>query len=111
METLLAWTIGLLFALSIYLFLQRSIVRVVMGAIILSQVANLFIFECGRLVKGHIPILKDPNGLTNDFANPLPQALILTAIVISFAILSFALVLIYKTTSTLKSDDMNDLAE
>lgn len=108
METLLAITSGVLFAASFYLLLKRNLLRFVIGLIMLSNAANLLIFTMGRLEPEHPPIIPyDAHVPPEPFANPLPQALILTAIVISFGLLAFALVLVYRnyrTTLTLDVD-------
>ena len=108
MEVLLALTSGVLFAASIYLLLRRNLLRFIVGLIILSNAVNLLIFVMGRLTQAHPPII--PHGEhvpPSPYANPLPQALILTAIVISFGLLAFTLVLVYRnyqTTGTLDVD-------
>ena len=108
METLLALTSGVLFAASFYLLLRRNLLRFVVGLIMLSNAVNLLIFTMGRLTQANPPII--PHGQevpSAPYANPLPQALILTAIVISFGLLAFTLVLIYRNyqvTDTLDVD-------
>jgi multicomponent Na+:H+ antiporter subunit C len=101
METLLAFVIGGLVAVSIYLLMRRDLVRKVIGIVILSNAVNLLIFTLGRVTQGASPLIPStakvpPEGI----ANPLSQALILTAIVIGFGMLSFALVLLYRTQQT-----------
>lgn len=112
MEVLLAFVIGSLFAASVFLMLKRNLVRVVLGVLILSNAVNLLIFTLGRLTRGAPPLI-DANETVAaaGIANPLPQALILTAIVIGFGLFAFALVLIYryyKETHNLDSDNMTD---
>ena len=92
MELLLAIIIGALFAGGIYMLLRRSIVKLVVGLILLGHGANLLIFLMGRLTPGQTPLV--PAGATQPsvpFADPLPQALVLTAIVIGVAVLALAL--------------------
>lgn len=112
MEVLLAFVVGTLFACSIYLLLKRSLVRVVLGVLILSNAVNLLIFTLGRLTRGAPPLIaSDATVAAAGIANPLPQALILTAIVIGFGLFAFTLVLIYryyKETQNLESDKMID---
>lgn len=110
METLLALLIGILVAASVYLMLARNVLRFLFGLVLLSNAANLTIFAAGRLTRAAPPLVPDglsaPAGLV---ANALPQALILTAIVISFGLLAFALALIfrvYQELGTLDSDEM-----
>jgi multicomponent K+:H+ antiporter subunit C len=81
MEALLASTIGLLTACGLYLTLRLRSFPVIVGLSLLSYAVNLFLFASGRIAVGLPPILsKDAAG----YADPLPQALVLTAIVISF---------------------------
>lgn len=81
MEALVASTIGLMTAIGVYLILRRSSFPVILGLAMLSYAVNLFIFASGRLAIGLPPILtKGAEGHTD----PLTQALVLTAIVISF---------------------------
>ena len=112
MEILLSIIVGVLFAASIYLMLKRSLVRVVIGVLILSNAVNLSIFTMGRLTRGAPPLIgADATVAEAGVANALPQALILTAIVIGFGLFAFALVLIYRyylETENLRSDEMND---
>ncbi len=112
MEVVLALLVGILVATSVYLMLGRNLLRFVFGLVLLSNAANLTIFASGRLVRENPPLV--PNGLSAPpelVANALPQALILTAIVIGFGLLAFALALMlraYRTLGTLNSDEMRD---
>jgi multicomponent Na+:H+ antiporter subunit C len=112
MEILLAFVVGTLIAASIYLMLKKNLVRVVIGVLILSNAINLLIFTMGRLTRGAPPLIaSDASVAAVGIANPLPQALILTAIVIGFGLFAFALGLIYryyKETQNLESDEMLD---
>lgn len=110
METALAFLIGLLVAASVYLMLARSILRFLFGLILISNAANLLIFAAGGLTTGRPPLIAEgavaPAG---EVANALPQALVLTAIVIGFGLFAFALVLAwraYTELGTLYSDEM-----
>jgi multicomponent Na+:H+ antiporter subunit C len=110
MELLLAITIGVLVATSVYLMLDRNVLRFVFGLVLLSNAVNLLIFASGRLTAGAPPLIDEgayaPTGVV---ANALPQALVLTAIVIGFGLLAFALALVYRTYMTLgtvNSDEM-----
>lgn len=108
METLLAFVIGGLVAVSVYLLLRRDLVRNVIGIVILSNAVNLLLFTLGRVTQGQSPLI--PSGASlpvEGSANPLSQALILTAIVIGFGMLSFALVLLrrlYHNTGSVDAD-------
>ena len=110
MEALLAIAIGVLVAASVYLMLARYVLRFIFGLVLISNAANLTIFVAGRLTPGAPPLIAEGNvAPVGDVANALPQALVLTAIVIGFGLFSFALVLVfraYTTLGTLYSDDM-----
>lgn len=110
MDTLLSITVGVLYACGLFLMLRRNLVKFIIGLALLSHGANLLIFTAGGLVIGHPPILRGEEGAQPPLtADPLPQALILTAIVISFAVLAFALVLLLRAYRTTGTDDLNDL--
>ncbi len=81
MEILVASAIGVLTATGVYLILRLRAFPVILGTAILSYAVNIFLFAAGRLTINAPPIL-DPN--MQNYADPLPQALVLTAIVISF---------------------------
>lgn len=93
MSWILALAIGSIIAAGIYLALSRSALRVVIGISLIGSAANLLLFTAGRVGKGVAPVI--PAGQTEiaNAANPLPQALVLTAIVIGFALTCFSLVL------------------
>jgi multicomponent Na+:H+ antiporter subunit C len=86
-----------LFASSVYLLLSPSILRLVLGVFVLSNATHLLIFVAGRLTEGAPPLLHaDRRDVVGVMADPVPQALILTAIVIGFALLVFLMVLAYR---------------
>lgn len=108
METVYALLIGVLYAAGFYLVLRRNPVRVILGLAFLSHAANLLIFVGAGLTRGKAPLV--PEGtetLPPPYADPLPQALVLTAIVISFAVLAFALVLFYRVHAAVGHDDLD----
>ncbi len=110
METVLAATVGTLFACGFYLLLRRSLVRVVLGLAVLSQGVNLLLFTAGRPVAGRPPLVPPGNVVPPaPVSDPLPQALILTAIVIGFALQAFALVLLRRTGEATGTDDVDRL--
>ena len=93
MELALASAIGVLSAIGIYLLLRARSFDVILGMTFLSYATNLLIFAGGRLVQGKAPVLRE--GIDSDLGNytdPLPQALVLTAIVIGFATTALYLV-------------------
>jgi len=104
MEILMSIVAGLLVASAVYLILSKSLLRIIIGTGLLSHGAHLLILTMGGLDGSAPPILKD--GVTS-FADPLPQALILTAIVISFGVTAFFLVLAYRAYQELETDDIN----
>lgn len=97
MEPLLAIVSGGIFACAIYLMLSRNVLRFVFGLGLMTNAVNLLIFTVGRVTRGGPPLV--PAGATvaePGAANSLPQALVLTAIVIGFGLLTFSLVLVYR---------------
>lgn len=106
METLISVLIGILFAAGTYMTLSRRLLRIVFGTSLLSNGTLLFLMVTGKLQRGESPILA---GSAKSYADPLPQAMILTAIVINFAITAFFLVLCFRTCQTHGSDDVDDL--
>lgn len=110
MESVLAVVIGGLYATGLYLMVRRSVVKMVFGLALLSNAANLLIFTVGRLTRGRPPHIHpgDMEPLL-PVADPLPQALILTAIVIGFGVQAFALVLIKRVYQTVGSDDLDQM--
>jgi len=110
MEPILAVVVGALFAIAVYLLMSRSLIRIVLGVFVLGNAANLTIFTAGRVNTDVPPVI--PLGtdvLAQNAANPLPQALVLTAIVIGFALMAFAMVLAlraYQALDTLDTDAM-----
>ena len=110
MEAIFSALVGIFFAAAIYLMLSRHIVRVLLGIAILGNGVNLLLFTAGRLSREVPPII--PAGsdtLSRLAANPLPQALILTAIVISFSFFAFLLVLSYRAYQALGTDDTDHM--
>ena len=103
---LLAITSGVLFGVGLYLLMQRTLLRVVLGIIAIGHGANLAIFTSAGLVRGIAPLIaKGQDQPLPGAADGLPQALILTAIVIGFAVTAFAATLAWRAYSTTGSDD------
>lgn len=110
MEVLLSLSIALLYAAGIFLMLRRSLVRLIIGIILLGNGANLLIFLLGRITKGKPPIIgADAEFMMDSYADPIPQALILTAIVISFGLQAFAIILIKRAYRVVKTDDLDEM--
>jgi multicomponent Na+:H+ antiporter subunit C len=109
-EVVLAVVIGALYAAGLYMMLRRSLVKVVIGLSLLSYAANLLIFTVNGVIRGRPPLV--PEGAVQPvqpFADPLPQALILTAIVIGFGVQAFALVLFKRAYQAAGTDDLDQL--
>ena len=110
MEVPFVLLVGLFFAAAVYLILSKFLVRVLLGVVLLGNGVNLLIFTSGRILREVPPVIpagRDvPAALT---ANPLPQALILTAIVISFSFFAFLLVLVYRAYQDLGTDNGNEM--
>jgi multicomponent Na+:H+ antiporter subunit C len=116
MAVLLGLAIGCLYAAGTYMLLRRSLFKLIMGLVLLSHGANLLIFTMGlRLSRAGLerqpPPIIPPSGElpVEAVADPLPQALILTAIVIGFGVVAFALVLFHRAYQSIGSDDPDDL--
>lgn len=112
MSLILAITVGVIFAVSIFLLTGRELKGIAMGVFLLGHGANLAIVAVSRSPLGKTPPILGPHGvITGAEADPLPQALILTAIVIGFAVQAFLLsllVLIWRRTRTLEIDTLRD---
>lgn len=108
--TALAIVIGFLYAAGVYLMLRRSLFKLILGLVLLSHGANLLIFTASGLTRASAPVVPpEAAAPADDSADPLPQALILTAIVISFSVLAFALVLFHRARETIGSEDPDGL--
>jgi multisubunit Na+/H+ antiporter MnhC subunit len=112
METLLALSVGVLAGAAAYLLLARDLPRGLLGFVLLGTAANLTIFAAGR-TGTMTPPLVDPGAeaLVATAANPLPQALVLTAIVIGFGLAAFALVLVKRAHAefgTVSAEEMHE---
>lgn len=108
MTLLIALSAGILFAAGAYMLMRRSFVKLVIGLALLGHAANLLIYVSAGLVKGRPPLV-EPGAAAPaaPHADPLPAALILTAIVISFAVMSFTIVLIKRAYQDLGTDDLD----
>ncbi|MFC4022720.1 Na(+)/H(+) antiporter subunit C [Oceanobacillus longus] len=106
MEIIISILAGVLFTTAIYNLLQKQLLRIIIGTILLSHGAHLFILTMGKLKRGQPPVLTDG---VSEYTDPLPQALILTSIVISFGITALLLVLAYRTSQENKTDNMEEL--
>ena len=106
METLMSILVGVLFAIGVYLILTKTLLRIILGTSILGHGVNLLIITMGGLKKGGPPLL----GIKDlSYADSLPQALLLTAIVINFATTALFLVLSYRAYKVLGTDNTEQL--
>lgn len=106
MEILIAIVVGILFMSATYLILSKSLLRIIIGTGLLSHGAHLLILTMGGLKRGAAPLLGEH---ASTYTDPIPQALILTAIVISFGVTAFFLVLAYRSYQELGTDNMEKL--
>jgi multicomponent Na+:H+ antiporter subunit C len=103
MTVLPALLVGALFAIGTYLVLQRTLTRVVIGFAVLAHGVNLLLLASGAM--GAAPLI----GSTDEsFSDPLPQAFVLTAIVIAFGISAFMLTLSYRSWQLTRDDEVQD---
>ncbi|MDO5529432.1 MAG: Na+/H+ antiporter subunit C [Paracoccus sp. (in: a-proteobacteria)] len=110
MEVLLALVIGVMVTCGVYLMLAPNMLRFLFGLVLVSTATNLTIFVSGRLTEGHpalVPAGHDaPIGVV---ANALPQALVLTAIVIGFGLFAFTIALVLRAWTTMRTMDPNEM--
>jgi len=106
MQTLCAILAGIIIAAGVYLILDRNLIRFIFGLVLVGNAVNLLIFTTGRLASRRPPLIPEKMSMGPElFANALPQALILTAIVIGFALISFVFILFYRAYQALKTVD------
>ncbi|AOG07880.1 NADH-quinone oxidoreductase subunit K [Bosea sp. RAC05] len=111
MEPVFALAFGVLVAASAYLVMSRNVLRIVLGLLVLGNAANLSIFLAGRMGSRTPPLVPGGAEALVGGANPLPQALILTAIVISFALIAFTVILFesaHRRFHTLDTEELRD---
>jgi multicomponent Na+:H+ antiporter subunit C len=109
-EAVLAVASGALYAAGIYMMLRRRLAQLIIGLGLLSNGTNLLIFIAGGLTRARPPVI--PAGaaaLEPPYADPVPQALVLTAIVIGFGLTAFALVLAHRVHASVGTDDVDDV--
>ena len=110
MEVVLAITSGVLYAAGTYLMLRRRLAQLIIGLGLLSNGTNLLLFTAGGLTRARPPVVPPgAQSLVEPYADPVPQALVLTAIVIGFGLLAFSLVLADRVHATVGSDDVDDV--
>ena len=107
MELLLAVIAGVLYASGLYLMLRRRLAQLIVGLGLLSNGSNVLILAAAGVTRAKPPIVTDTSVTADQFADPVPQALILTAIVIGFGVLAFSLVLAHRVHQSVDSDDID----
>ena len=105
METLITILIGILVTVATYLILSKNMIRIILGSSLLSHAAHLLILTMGGLKNGNVPLLKSDG----PYVDALPQALILTAIVISFGVTAFLLVIVYRSHQESRTEISDEL--
>src|SRR5512145_2912331 len=108
MELLLAILAGVLYASGLYLMLRRRLAQLIIGLGLLSNGSNILILSAAGVTRAKPPLISPDLG-ADQFADPVPQALILTAIVIGFGVLAFALVLAHRVHQSAGSDDIDTI--
>jgi multicomponent Na+:H+ antiporter subunit C len=105
---MLAVTAGVLYGAGFYLMLRRRLAQLIIGLGLLSNGTNLLIFTAGGLTRAPI-VPAGAQALMKPFADPIPQSLVLTAIVIGFGVLAFSLVLAHRVHMSTGSDDIDEI--
>lgn len=106
MEVVMTIVAGILISIGTYLVLSKTLLRIILGVSLFSHGTHLMILTMGGLKRGVAPLLGEE---AVSYTDPLPQALILTAIVISFALTAFFLVLAYRTYMEMGTDNLEEL--
>jgi multicomponent Na+:H+ antiporter subunit C len=107
MELLLAIVAGVLYATGLYLMLRRRLAQLIIGLGLLSNGSNVLIFSAAGVTRGKAPLVDEAHVTAASFADPVPQSLILTAIVIGFGVLAFSLILAQRVHESAGSDDVD----
>lgn len=108
MEAVIAIAIGVLFGSGVWLLLRPRTFQVIMGLLLMSYAVNLFIFVMGRLSVDKVPLTLPDEALDpSQYADPVPQALVLTAIVIGFATTALYLVVLIGARGLTGSDHVD----
>ncbi|MFW5752013.1 MAG: sodium:proton antiporter [bacterium] len=111
MEIVLAITIGTLYTAAVYMFLRRSIFKLILGILLMSHATNLLLFVSGKMSLFGLPFIKDEGTVSHQMTDPLPQALVLTAIVIGFGFVVYALVLVFRFHKETGTVDLDEITE
>ena len=109
MELVLAVVAGVLYATGLYLMLRRRLAQLIVGLGLLANGSNVLIFTAAGVTRGAPPVIAVDGVAPASFADPVPQSLILTAIVIGFGVLAFSLVLAHRVHQSAGSDDIDEI--
>ncbi|WPP52156.1 NADH-quinone oxidoreductase subunit K [Catalinimonas niigatensis] len=110
MEIILPVITGFLYAVGLFFMMHRSFIKLIIGIIIFAHASNLFLFVASDIARNAVPFI-DPQveASFGEMADPLPQAMILTAIVIGLGIQAFAIVLLKRVYYVVETSDLDAL--
>jgi multicomponent Na+:H+ antiporter subunit C len=113
LEALLAVMAGVLYGTGIYLMLRRRLAQLIIGIGLLSHGSNVLILTAAGVTRARPPLVAGGEAVasTAAFADPVPQSLILTSIVIGFGVLAFALVLAHRVHLWAGTDDVDEIVQ
>ena len=111
MEIIISTLIGMLYAAGVYLLLRRSLVKLILGIIFLNNATFLLIFIAGGLRAINPAFINEQSAGYEQFSDPLPQALVLTALVISLGITALILTVKYRYYQKTGTDDLDEVTE
>jgi multicomponent Na+:H+ antiporter subunit C len=109
MNLIISLILGILFSASDFLMFQKSFFKLIIGVILFGYATIFFLFSVGGITKNAPPLLSDNDAAAAELADPLPQALTLTAIVISIGVQLFVIVLLKKVYSHVGTEDLDNL--
>jgi multicomponent Na+:H+ antiporter subunit C len=109
MNLIIALIIGILFSASLFLMLQKSFFKLIIGVILFGYATVFFLFTVGGTTKNAPPLIDPETAAVEELADPLPQALTLTAIVISIGVQLFVIILLKKVYEEVETADLDEL--
>lgn len=109
MNLIISLILGILFAAGVYLMFQKSFFKLILGVILFGYATIFFLFSVGGLTKNAPPLITESEVGIDHLADPLPQALTLTAIVISIGVQLFVIVLLKKVHQNIGTEDLDEL--
>ncbi len=109
MNLIISLTVGILFAASAFLMFQKSFFKLIIGVILFGYATVFFLFTVGGITKNAPPLISEKDMAVEQLADPLPQALTLTAIVISIGVQLFVIVLLKKVYQEVNTGDLDEL--